>query len=68
MRVAKAIAYGMYLRITKVCLIFGSILVSSDIPIYLIFDVQMLLSEHIIDGSSGEVAVDHYHRYKVFLL
>jgi hypothetical protein len=42
MRVAKAIAYGMYLRITKVCVIFGSILVSSDIPIYLIFDIQML--------------------------
>ncbi|KAM0829773.1 hypothetical protein ACQ4PT_066663 [Festuca glaucescens] len=43
---------------------FDYVLVSSDILIYLIFDIEILFSEHIIDGTSGEVAVDHYHRYK----
>ncbi|KAM0926019.1 hypothetical protein ACQ4PT_003868 [Festuca glaucescens] len=29
-----------------------------------IWDVFADTKEHILDGSSGEVAVDHYHRYK----
>ncbi|KAK1601418.1 hypothetical protein QYE76_037275 [Lolium multiflorum] len=29
-----------------------------------IWDVFADKKEHILDGSSGEVAVDHYHRYK----
>ena len=34
--------------------------------IYLTICVQMLaFSEHVLDRSNAEIAVDHYHRYKV---
>lgn len=37
---------------------------------YIVFDLDykiltIVLSGNILDGSNGDVAVDHYHRYKV---
>jgi hypothetical protein len=71
-REAKETAYGMYLQMTKVCL-SGSFMLSflgdsfmTLKYIYLTICVQTrAFSEHVLDRSNGEIAVDHYHRYKV---
>lgn len=66
-REAKETTYGMSSQTTKVCFIW--FLYDLDLKhnnIISNYCVQiLLLAERVLDRSNADIAVDHYHRYKV---